>query len=302
MSGVEANRARAAIGAQTVLSAGTFLVVKHVLGTPAQPGPLMGFQLLTLRFAVAGGLLACIFVTSRSAFAAARRFFLQFLFLGFVAVPVNVGLFFEGASRTPAAHAALSYALTPVFVFIIEAARRRTNVTFQKIAGLALALGGAIVVLLSKGELAGPEPFGDLLLLCAAGAWAVYTVWSRPLVAEVGSNSVLIVSLLFGSLMWLPIGAPVAFTIAYDKLNAGHWACIVYTALVTTLLNYKLWLFGLKRLEATQVAIFNNLQPIVTVFFEWVLLRAPIPAATLIAAIMILCGVTLVQFAPQRRP
>lgn len=290
------NVARAAILTQTLFAAGTFLVVKHVLGTPARPGPLNGLELLTLRFTLAGAMLLVLFALSRAALSAARTHFREFALLGFVAVPVNVGLFFEGASRAPAAHAALSYALTPVFVFLLEAFARRTIVTLQKCAGLALALSGAMLVLLSKGSLSGPEPVGDLMLLCAAFSWAIYTVRSRVLVATLGSHAVLVVSLLFGSIFWLPVGVPMAWNIHYENLDEGHWACIVYTALITTLLNYKLWLFGLKRLEATQVAIFNNLQPAATVALAWILWRDPIPVSVFGATGLILGGVSLVQF------
>lgn len=249
----------------------------------------------------AGVALATMFLMSRPAIAAARTHFFRFLLLGFVAVPVNVALFFVGASMAPPAHAALAYALTPVFVFIMEWLAKRTQATLQKVAGLCLAFGGAATVLLWKQSLAGPEPIGDLILLCAAASWAFYTVRSRPLVAELGAPVVMVLSLLFGTLLWLPIGIPVALDIPYAQLTAGQWTCVGYTALITTLVSYHLWLFGLKYLEPTQVAIFNNLQPVATVFLSWLISGAEVGPAILVATGMILSGVSLVQFASTRK-
>ncbi|MFN0204696.1 MAG: DMT family transporter [Planctomycetota bacterium] len=289
----------AALSAQTMFSAATFLLVKRVLGTPSQPGVLSAFQLLTLRFAIAGGVLGILLINSKGTLAAIRRYFLRFLLLGFIAVPLNVGLFFEGASRTPAAHSALAYALTPVFVFIYEKFAGRVDATFSRAAGILLALGGALTVLLSKHQFSGPEPVGDLMLLGAAASWGLYTVLVRPLVATVGAMPAMVSSLLLGSILWLPAGIPIALNIDYAPLDAMDWIAVLYTAAVTTIISYLLWLYALKRLDATQVAVFTNLQPVATVFLAWIVLGEPVTAAIAGATTLVLCGVTLVQWNPR---
>ena len=53
-----------------------------------------------------------------------RRELLAMAGLGFLAVPLNQGLFLAGLARTTPGHAALLYALTPVFVFLLARVRR----------------------------------------------------------------------------------------------------------------------------------------------------------------------------------
>jgi drug/metabolite transporter (DMT)-like permease len=292
----EKGLALGALSLQTVFSAGTFLLVKQALGTPSQPGPLTGLQLLTLRFTLASLILLGFLATSRASRQALRSHFRKFLLLGFIAVPLNVGLFFEGASRAPAAHAALAYALTPVFVFLLETLAGRVAPTFARVAGLLLALAGALVVLFYKYDMSGPEPLGDLMLIGAAASWGLYTVLSRPLVATLGSRPAMVSSLLLGSAMWLPIGMPISLQIPYRTLPPSTWVAVAYTGLVTTVISYFLWLFALKRLDATRVAIFTNLQPITTVFLAWVALGESLTAPVAIATAFVLAGVTLVQW------
>lgn len=289
----------AALSAQTLFSAGTFLLVKRVLGTPSQPGLLGAFQLLTLRFTIAGAILGIVLINSRAALDAIRRHFLRFLLLGFIAVPLNVGLFFAGASRTPAAHSALAYALTPVFVFIYEKLAGRVDATFSRTSGILLALGGALTVLISKHQFSGPEPIGDLMLLGAAASWGLYTVLVRPLVATVGAMPAMVSSLLLGSILWLPAGIPIVLNINYAPLTIIDWTAVLYTSVVTTIISYLLWLYALKRLDATQVSVFSNLQPVATVFLAWIILSEPLTPTIAAATTLVLCGVTLVQWNPR---
>jgi drug/metabolite transporter (DMT)-like permease len=224
------------------------------------------------------------------------------LWLGFLAVPLNVALFFEGASRAPAAHAALFYALTPVFVFLLERLAGRTRATLARILGLSLALGGALLVLAVRHQWSGPEPLGDLMLVGAAASWALYTVRSRPLVAAIGALPTMSLSLLVGTLLWLPAGVPIALGIRYESLAALDWAGVAYTAAITTVLSYSLWLFALARLDPTQVAIFANLQPVATVALAWIFLGESLDPTLAVATLAILAGVTLVQRSPAAPP
>jgi len=287
--------ARVALLAQTLLSAGTYLVTKHAVGTPQAPGALAAREILVLRFLIAIVALLGLVAIAPKRFRIPRRRWGTVVLLGFLGVPVNVGCFFEGLARAPAAHAALCYALTPVFVFLLERLRGGDRLTAARVAGLSLALAGVLVILIRPGSLSGPEPAGDLLLLAAAVAWALYTVLSRPLVAEVGSHASMVLSLLAGGLMLLPIAPWALRDTDLHAIPLPVWGDVLYVAIFTTIVAYSLWLFALKRLDATQVAVFMNLQPIATAALAWLLLGEPITSGLVAATLLVIGGVTLVQ-------
>ncbi len=287
--------ARGAMVVQTLFAAGTFLVTKDALGSPGHEGPVTTGALFTLRLAATAILLGALLALARRHGALPRVRVPAIVGLGLLAVPLNVGLFFEGASRAPAAHAALFYALTPVLVFGLERIRGNAVATPARILGLLLALSGAVVVLARRGAFEGPEPVGDLMLLGAAFSWALYTCYSRPLVATVGAFPTMAWTLLVGCLVGLPLGwlrAPLPDVAA---LPLRVWGAVAYLAVITSVTSYWLWLFALKRLDATQVAVFTNLQPIATAVLAWLLLGERISLALLTATVLVLAGVSLVQ-------
>src|SRR5438067_12586675 len=156
-----------ALCVHTLLSAGTYLWAKRALTEiPALPLGL-------LRFAGASVLLGAMLLRLRppGQRLPPRAEWRKVILLGFIAVPINQGFFLYGLQLSTAAHAALLYTLTPLFVLLLaqlllgESPGRRTT------AGTALALGGTIYVLLQRGVGASREPLaGDLLLLVAVVA------------------------------------------------------------------------------------------------------------------------------------
>ena len=69
---------------------------------------------------------------------------------------MNQGFFLFGLSQSTASHAALLYALTPAVVFLL--ARRYLNEgrAGGKLAGIAVAFTGVVLILLDRGLRASP--------------------------------------------------------------------------------------------------------------------------------------------------
>ena len=149
----EAVHARSGLGAgvvtalliQTVISGGTYLVAKRALAeVPVSTLVLWRFLLSGAVFALLVGLLPGPALPPRRAVPA------TFL-LGFLAGPLNQGLFFAGLQKSTAAHAALLYALTPIGVYVYSLLRGREAPSARAGLGLVLALAGALVLLLAHG-------------------------------------------------------------------------------------------------------------------------------------------------------
>jgi drug/metabolite transporter (DMT)-like permease len=71
---------------------------------------------------------------------------------------------------------------------------------------------------------------------------------------------------------------------------------ILYLALITSVLSYFLWYFALGRAEAGKVALFANLQPILTTILAVLLLGQEVTVAFVIGGIIALAGVVIAQF------
>ena len=103
-------------------------------------------------------------------------------------------------------------------------------------------------------------------------------------------------TLLIGTLMFLPIGIIPAATFPYDSLTPVNWGEIFYLGLITSVGSYFLWYYALARIEAGKAALFTNLQPILTSVLAVIFLGQPISAGFIIGGLIALAGVVTAQF------
>ena len=218
------------------------------------------------------------------------------LLLGFIVVPVNQGCFLFGLQHTTATHASLLYALTPLVVFLMARRVLGEGNGGQKLIGIAMAFAGVAVILLERGlahELT--VAAGDGIILVAVTAWAAYTVLSKPLLTRYPPLVVTSWVIVAGSLMFLPAAVlPGAFPPA-EKLTPPVLGGILYLAIGTSVIAYGLWLYALRRLEASRVAIATNTQPVITGVLSWLIFGERFSPAFLLGAALVLAGVTWVE-------
>lgn len=275
----------------SALSAGTYLAAKRALGE------LSPFELALVRFVLAGAVYTALLL--RSPPRLPRRDLLAMAGLGFVAVPLNQGLFLAGLSRTSPGHAALLYALTPVFVFLLARVRLGERAGPARLAGIALAFAGVVVVLSARGLLggegAGSGLLGDLLVLLGVVAWAVYIVLGKPYAERYGTVTATGLSLVTGTLLYLPLGLPLSDLGHFRALSPGGWAAVGYLVVLTSVVSYLIYYWALRRAEAGRVAIWSNTQPVLTALLAWALYGERLTASFVLGGAMVLAGVVLTE-------
>jgi len=257
---------------QSLLSAGTYLAAKRALAD------LSPFEIALFRFALAGAFYAALW--RWSGVRIARRDLLALAGLGVLAIPVNQGFFLYGMSLTTPGHGALLYALAPVFVFLFARWRLGERATRLKIAGVALAFAGVVVVLAGRGavglDVAARGLLGDLLVLVAV-------------LASTGA------AIATGSAVYLPFGVAMSDLSAFGRATAGAWSSILYLALLQSVLAYLLYYWALRRSEASRVAIWSNTQPVLAAALSWALYGEPVTGTFALGGAMVIGGVVLTE-------
>ncbi|HYQ80190.1 MAG TPA: DMT family transporter [Anaeromyxobacteraceae bacterium] len=275
----------------SALSAGTYLAAKRALGE------LSPFELALVRFVLAGAVYTALLL--RSPPRLPRRDLVVMAGLGLLAVPLNQGLFLAGLARTTPGHAALLYALTPVFVFLLARVRLGERAGPARLAGIALAFAGVLVVLAARGLLggegAGRGLLGDLLVLLGVVAWAVYIVLGKPYAERYGAVTTTGLSLVMGTLLYLPLGLPASELQHFRALSTGGWAAVGYLVILTSVVSYLIYYWALGRAEASRVAIWSNTQPVLTALLAWALHGERLTASFLAGGAMVLMGVVLTE-------
>ena len=228
----------------------------------------------------------------------ARRDLVRLAALGFMAIPLNQGLFLVGLARTTSGHGALLYALTPIFVFLIARARLGERATPLKLVGIAVAFVGVLVVLLPRGAAsvsgAGSPLVGDLLILAAVVAYAVFATGGKPLAERYGSVASTGLITVSGALLYLPIGLAGSNLRRLAALSATGWLAVAYLVLAASVRpDRHYWV--LARVEASRVAIWSNLQPVLTAALAWAIYGEELTASFIAGGAMVLAGVIVTE-------
>ncbi|MCG3137157.1 MAG: hypothetical protein HJJLKODD_01000 [Phycisphaerae bacterium] len=224
-----------------------------------------------------------------------------FALMGLCGVTVNQVFFLYGIQLAPELDAALLFSFTPLVVLVVAVIWLGERLTGLKVLGIALALVGVVWVLRTRGQQFSLAHFkGDLLLSVAVLAWAGYTLAGKNALRSYDPIAAITWSFAFGALSMLPL-TPWVFA-DFDWRSPGWpgWLGLLYMSLLTSGVAFNLWYWALKRLEASQVAVFSNLQPIWTALLVW-LFRGVVPTLSiLLGAGLVMGGVMLVQWLPAK--
>jgi len=275
----------------SALSAGTYLAGKRAL---AEVSPV---ELALVRFALAAVAHGVVLLRLRVRFE--RRDLLGLAGLGVLAVAVNQLLFLGGLALSTPGHAALLYAMTPIFVFLVEWMRGKEHATPSKVLGIAVAFAGTVVVLAGRGVLglAGARDvlLGDVLLVLAVMAWALYAVGGKAYAARYGGLATGSVTLVAGTVLCAPAGLAFLHVGRFARMSPLGVASVVYLVVVTSVVAWLIYYWALGRAEASRVAIWSNLQPVLTALLAWALYGEALTGPFVLGGAMVVAGVVVAE-------
>lgn len=291
--GLERAKVYAALLGQVLISAGTYLVAKVALRAF---GP---WVLLALRFLIAAPAFALLLAVGQGPALPRGLWGRKGELLALACGPINQLLFLAGLSASTPTHAALLYALTPIGVYLLARLRLNERPSRLKLLGIGLAFAGVALVLASRGGAGDPARVatlhGDLLILAAVGAWVLYSVEGKKIAARDGSMQPAGWASILGLLGMAPAMPWLLRPAVLAAAPTSAWMGALYLALVTSVLSYFLWYYALRRLEASKVAVFANLQPVATALLARAFYGEALPLPLLAGGTLVLAGVYLTE-------
>ena len=213
--------------------------------------------------------------------------------IGVCGIAINQICFLVGLSLTSASHAALVISLTPFMVLALAWFRGQEAFTMNRAIGLAVAVGGMMLLQKPSANAQTASLAGDLLILGAGLSFAVYTVFGKELAAEHGGMAVIAVSYTAGGLFLLPMTLYFASRFDFSQVSAAAWWAFGYMTIISSVLCYIGWAYALKRLSASRLSAFSYLQPLVATALALPMLGEPITATLVGGGGLIFAGVFL---------
>lgn len=218
--------------------------------------------------------------------------------LAVLGMGVAVAPQYIGAQTTSATNIALIFSCSPILVALLEALIWRKPLSALRAAGLALALGGVLVVL-SRGDAQALARLafgqGDLWVLLAATGWAFYTVLQKRLpLPAVPASARLAVMMLGGVLALAPfagIEAAVGATPPWTDPRLA--AVLLFLAVVPSLGAYYVYGRLISQAGPATAGLSMFLVPVYAALLAWPLLGEAPQLFHAYGFVMILIGVKL---------
>jgi drug/metabolite transporter (DMT)-like permease len=224
---------------------------------------------------------------------------LRVLTLGLLGNALYQLFFIFGLAHSSAGIASVLLAGTPIITTLLSSAAGHERVSRRVWAGILLGFCGLAIVIAAGAAAdpgtAGGGMLGNLIMLGATLAWAVYTVGSRDLVARYGPVPVTAWTLWTGTAALVLIGLPSVFRADLGAVSAASWAGVVYAGVLSIGVAYLLWYYGVGQLGNTRTSAFSNLTPVVALTAAWLALGERPTLLQLAGAGVVLAGVSLAQ-------
>lgn len=257
------------------------------------------FVLAALRVVCAAGFLEAIRRSAgdRGIAAPDRRLVMLCALLG---VSLNQCFFILGLSMTTAVNTSILTATIPIFTMAIAGALGRERLAFATGLGTALATAGVLVLLdVTRFDLASTHVRGNLLILANALCYSAYLVLSRPLLARYSARTVVSRVFLYGAGPILLAALPALGRFSPRTVTPLSWSSLAGIVVLATVLPYLGNSWALGRTEASKVAFYVFLQPLMSSALAVAILGEAWSGRATVAAVLILAGLAV---AVGRRP
>ena len=254
-----------------------------------------------IRGVMATALLGGILVVRRRWRWPASADWADLLTVGLLGVTLNQVLYSWGLHLTSASHSGLIFTLTPLVVFAIGHVQGTVRVNRLDLIGLAVGLGGAVLILVGSlasaraGTAGGPSVVGDLLTVGAAATWAVWTIMAAPVLQRAGTFLGTVWITGVGTVGLLPLALPGLITQSWSRVSGTALVLLVLAATMAGALGSLLWYAAVRRLGPARTAIYANLEAFFAVIAAALILGERIEWPAIVGGLGVAAGVLLTR-------
>jgi len=216
---------------------------------------------------------------------------LAIIAIGGLFFALDLAFFNSSILVTSAANATILGNNTPIFVGLLTwlVFRRRPNLAYW--LGLALAIGGSLVIV--RGDLLRHAKLsaGDAMALTASACFAVYLLATERVRSHTSTIGFLRLAILSSTLFLLLIN--LALGISLGVPHRQTWAALLGLGLVSQLGGYLALTYALGHLPATVTSVSLLSQVPLTALLAAFLLAEPLSRAQILGGAFVLAGVGL---------
>jgi drug/metabolite transporter (DMT)-like permease len=249
------------------------------------------------RVFVATGLFWLLFLIRPSSIRIPRKDIIRFLLCALTGITINQLLFIKGLTLSTPIHGSLLILATPVFILIFSLLIGTDTISWNKIGGLILAISGAVVLILARGESSIGKNIllGDFFIVVNAISYAIYFLLAKPLMSAYSPIMVIRWIFTIGTFMMLPFCWNDFINTNWSAFTPMGWTAFLFVVLGATFFAYLFTAYGLQHLSAAATGSYIYIQPIFSAGVAILFLGEEAALYKLLAAILIFTGVYLIN-------
>ncbi len=297
MAGLRDSRAPliAAFAAVYLIWGSTYLAIRFAIET------MPPFTMAGVRFIVAGGGLYAWLRLRRVGRPKPIHWRTAFIVGGLMLLGGNGGVVWAELS-VPSGLAALVVATVPLWMVLLVWLSGRGRPSVGVVVGLVVGFGG-VAWLIGPERIAGGEriePIGALVLVSAALAWAMGSLYFREAPHHASQPLATAMSMLAGGALLLALaGATGEYArIDLSGVSRKSWIAFWYLVLFGALVGLSAYLWLMRTTTPARAATYAYVNPVVAVVLGWLLAGEPLNPRVMIAAGVIVGAVALIVTGP----
>jgi len=271
------------------------------LNVTAIKGALADFQPLTfnaIRFGTSSlFLLGLLWVRERS-IGVHRKDLARFVILAVIGNTAYQLFFINGIALTTATNSALILATTPIFIILFGAFLNVEKVTSRVVQGVILSFTGVVMIVLGAGSaltFSSQSLLGDLLIVANPISWSIYTVLSKPMLAEYSPLKLTAVTMAIGAVPIVVVGIPSLGTQNWAAISVNAWGGLGCSAFLARGIGYVLWYTGVSRIGSARTSLYDNLVTVFAVASAWILLSESMTVIQISGAVLVFVSLYVVR-------
>lgn len=218
-------------------------------------------------------------------------------FASLFGIVLNQGAYTFGLSMTSPVDASIIVTVMPIITMILAAVFLKEPISLLKASGVALGLGGALLLVLGAGGISDSgnsgngNIWGNLLCLGASFSFACYLTIFKKLISRYHIFTLMKWMFLYAAICFLPVASSdlketFAVHHAFDV-----WLEVGYVVIFGTFVAYIFMLHGQQNLRPTVVSMYNYVQPVVSATASIIAGIALFDWSKVLAAALIFVGV-----------
>jgi len=225
------------------------------------------------------------------------RDMLKIFMASLLIITSNQALYIIGIGFTSPIDSSVMSTITPIFTMIFAAIFISMPITWLKASGVALGLGGALMLVLSdpgSDTHASNQLLGDSLCLIAQVCAALYYVLFSGIITRYSAFTLMKWMFLFSAVTYVPCAIPWLVEVQFSAIGLNLWLSIAYIIVFATFLGYLLIPISQRVLKPTVVSMYNYFQPLTAALLTAILGIGQFGPMKVVATALIFAGVWFV--------